>query len=311
MIEKRVLIGEEYPLKGLLTFPDSKTAPFPAIVLVHGSGSHDMDETIYKVKPFKDLAAGLAEHGIATLRYDKRSKIYGKKMVKALGSSMTVKEEAIEDAIFAADLLRKDPRIDPNRIYIAGHSLGGALAPRIDKEGGNFAGLIIMAGSPRKLEEIVKKQGTDYLKNAKGIIKWIATKQINKMAQKLTNIYDLTDEEAKNTPFAGGTSLYYLKEMGENASMDYLATIDKPVFVIQGEMDVQVLVKEDFEGYKEILADNPHATFKLYPNLNHCFMPTTNQDITKALKEYKKEQHVEPYVIADIAEWVKGQGEAE
>ena len=305
MISEKIILGKEYPLDGLLTIPDTGLAPYPAVVLVHGSGAHDMDEKIYKIRPFKDIAEGLAKLGVASIRYNKRSLTHGKALVKALGASLTVKEEVTEDAVYAADLLRGDERIDSNKIFIAGHSLGGCLAPRIDAEGGDFAGLIIMAGSPRRLEEIINDQQNDFLESAKGLKRWIGKKQIAKVQAKLDNIHSKTDEEAKAIPFFGGGSLYYLKDMGRITVAEYLADSTKPILVMHPEKDVQVLLEKDFEKYKEILANNPNATFKLYKGLNHVFMPSLYGTIDKAVKEFKTEQNVDTQVIADMAEWVK------
>ena len=158
MKNEEIIIGAEtkYPLNGLLAIPKETNKLIPAVISVHGSGPSNMDEQIGNNYPFKDLAEGLSEKGIAVLRYDKRTLVYGKEMKSDAG--LSVKEEVIEDAILAADLLRKDTRIDANKIFIIGHSLGGMLAPRIDAEGGNFAGVIIMGGSPRKFEEILMDQ---------------------------------------------------------------------------------------------------------------------------------------------------------
>jgi len=304
MIIEKIVLGNEYPLDGLLTIPDTGNGPYPAVVLVHGSGSNDMDTKIRGIRPFKDVAECLAKHGIATIRYNKRTHTHGRKLIKAMGDSLTVKEETIEDAVFAADFLRKDTRINPDKIYIAGHSMGGMLAPRIDADGGNFAGIIILAGSPRKLEEIMKDQQTDFLKSAKGIVKWIAGKQIKKYAAKLDKIYDLSNEDAKKVSFAGNTTLYYLKEWGSTPSEDYLKNSTKPILVMHGGKDLQVSTAKDFEGYKTILQNHPDVTFKFYPDLNHCFMPAIYNDISKAMKEFKPERHVEDYVIADMADWI-------
>ena len=307
MIQEKIVVGSggDFPLNGLLTIPDNSTAPHPAVVFVHGSGASDMNSKVYEVRPFKDLAEGLAKLGVASIRYDKRSFTHGKQMVKALGGSLTVWEEAIEDAVLAAAMLRDDPRIDPDRVFIVGLSLGGHLAPRIDAEGGDFAGLIIMAGSPRRLEEIIREQQNEYLKNARGLIKWIAGKQIKKIAAKLDNIYTLSDEEAKMIPFAGGTSIYYLKEMGEKPVADYLKDLNKPILVMHPEKDVQVSLEKDFGAYKEILRAHPRVTFKLYEGLNHAFMPSIYGTVNKAMKEFKVPQNVDPRVISDMADWMK------
>ena len=306
MNEEKITVGTHYPLNGLLTIPEANNAACPAVVLVHGSGAHDMNEKVGNVYPFKDLAEGLAKRGIAAIRYDKRTLTYGKQLITNPDLNFTVKEETIEDAVFAADLLRKDPRINSKRIFVLGHSMGGMLAPRIDAEGGNFAGIIIWAGSPRRLEEIMIDQQDAFLTTANPIIKWIAGKQIGKIREKLNKMYEMTDEEAKATPlFSKYNKVYYLKEWGEKPAINYLKNLDKPILVMHGSADFHVSTEKDFEGYKKILRNNTYASFKLYPNLNHLFMQSIYGDIKKAMKEYRKKQKVEDCVINDIAEWIK------
>lgn len=125
MADEKIVLGAEtkYPLNGILTFPNETNGLFPTVVLVHGSGPSNMDEKIGNNYPFKDLAEGLSEKGIAVLRYDKRTLVYGKEMKNDTG--LSVKEETIDDAILASDFLQKDSRIDSNKIFIVGHSLGG------------------------------------------------------------------------------------------------------------------------------------------------------------------------------------------
>lgn len=305
MADEKIVIGAEtrYPLNGILAIPNDIRGLVPAVVLVHGSGPSNMDEKIGNVSPFKDLANGLSEKGIAVLRYDKRTFVYGKEMRHDTG--MSVKEETMEDAILAADFLRKDSRIDANKIFILGHSMGGMLAPRIDAEGGNFAGIIIMAGSPRKFEEILMDQNNDVLNSLNKFLKVIARKQIAGLASKFNNIYNLSDEEAKSTVVLGKhVRAFYFKEMGEHPSTNYLKVLTKPVFILQGEKDFHVSLEKDFNGYKKLLGNLPNVTFKLYPNLNHAFMPSVYGEILKAKKEYKVPQHVDQQVITDISEWI-------
>lgn len=248
-------------------------------------------------------AKGLSEKGIAVLRYDKRTFVYGKEMKSDTG--LTVKEETIEDAILVADFLRKDSRIDSNKIFIIGHSLGGMLAPRIDAEGGNFAGIIIMGGSPRKFEEILMDQNNDVLNSLNKFLKIIAKKQIAALSSKFENIYNMSDEEAKSTLILEKyTRAYYFKEMGEHPSVNYLKALDKPVLILQGDKDFHMSVEKDFGSYKNLLGDMPNVTFKLYPNLNHLFMPFVYGEILKAKKEYKAAQHIDNQVINDISNWI-------
>ncbi|HWL25509.1 MAG TPA: alpha/beta fold hydrolase [Ureibacillus sp.] len=304
MIQEKIVIGAgtKFPLNGMLTIPDEADKKYSAVVLVHGSGPSNMDAKVGNNNFFKDLAEGLTEKGLAVLRYDKRTYVHGKVMKN--DPSMSVKEETIEDAIIAANLLREDSRIDPNKIYIIGHSFGGMLAPRIDAEGGNFAGIIIMAGSPRKLEEIMMSQNMDLLNSLNKFLRWIAKKQIAAFSKKFDNLYQMTDDEAKSTKLLPGIRAYYFKEMGDHPASDYLTHLEKPILIVLGEKDVQANVQDDFEGYRKLIKENGNATFKLYPNLNHLFMLAIYGNILKIKKEYATPQHVDQQVIDDIAEWV-------
>lgn len=304
MKEKKVVVGKgsKYPLKGKLLLPDNTKKPVPAVVFVHGSGSSNMDEAVGKLTPFKDLAEGLAEHGIASIRYDKRTKAHPFKCVKE--DAFTVKEETIEDAILAAEMLRKEKAVDSDRIFIIGHSMGAMLAPRIDAEGGSFKGLIMMAGTLRKLEDILLYQMDEMMADMGWFTRKIAEKQLKKFEDMFDGMYDLSDDEAKETKMGSGATLYYFKEMGEHPASEYLKVSNKPMLIMQGEKDVQVKVDIDFKAYKDLLGDRSNVTFKLYEDLNHPFVPSVYDDISKAKQEYNIEQHIGDDVISDIANWI-------
>lgn len=304
MIKENIVVGEgtKYPLKGILTLPENASDQVPAVVFVHGSGSSNMDEKVGKLTPFKDLAEGLAELGIASIRYDKRSFAHPFKMLRE--KVVTVREETIEDAILATELLRRDSRIDKDNIFIAGHSMGGMLAPRIDAEGGNYKGLILMAGSPRTLGEIMLDQNEEVMRSGKGVLQWYVKTQVAKISAIFEGMYELSDEEAKKKKLGNGTTLYYFKEMGEHPASEYLLKLEKPVMIMQGEKDFQATLEKDFAAYKELLEDKKNITFKVYENLNHLFVNSVYGNIMKAMKEYKVEQHIGKNVIKDLADWI-------
>jgi len=306
MISESIVVGEgtKYPLKGLLTLPARAEGPVPAVVFVHGSGSSNMDEKVGKLMPFKDLAEGLARYGIASVRYDKRSYAHGWKMLRDKSRPLTVREETIDDAVAATELLRRDPRIDSERIFIVGHSMGAMLAPRIDAEGGNYRGLILLAGTPRKLEEVMLDQQQELLSRLSGFARWITEKQMGKFRAMFEGMYDLTDEEAMRRKVGNGTTLYYFKEMGEKAAPRYLASSQKPMLILQGEKDFQARADRDFEAYRELLRDRENVTFRLYEGLNHAFVPALYDTVAKAKEEYRAERRIGDEVIGDIARWI-------
>ena len=191
--EREVTVGAgEWALPGTLTMP-AGAGPFPAVVLVHGSGPNDRDETFGPNKTFKDLALGLGSRGVAVLRYDKRTKVHGVKIAPL--TQFTVKEETIDDALLAAALLRKEPGIDPKRIYVLGHSLGGMLAPRIAAADPSLAGIIVMAGAVRSLDQSIFDQMT-YLANADGVVSEAEQNTLDGARKTIETVKALTPADA-------------------------------------------------------------------------------------------------------------------
>ena len=145
-------------------------------------------------------------------------------------------------------------------------------------------GLVLMAGSPRRMEEIVLRQ----LKQAGGKfpLKQIVSLEHKIFAKKFSGLYEMPDEEAKKKKFAGNLSLYYFKEMGQKTAADYLLETAKPALIMQGGKDFQVLADDDFQRFQTLLAGRENTVFKLYENLNHLFVTALYGDILKASKEY-------------------------
>lgn len=303
-MEEKIIIGEntQYPLEGILTIPENAEGKVPAAVFVHGSGASDKDEKVGKITMFKDLAEALAEKGIASLRYDKRTFVHGRKMVKQGG--ITIREETIEDAVLAAEILKQDPRIDAERVFIIGHSMGGCLTGRIDAEGGDFRGLIIMAGSLHSLDEILLRQLTEQAQCSGFILRFILNRVRSSFEKKFTAMKSMSDAEAMNTKVGRGATLYYFKEMADHPAAGYLENCQKPMLIMQGSADLQVSLKSDYEGFRRLLGDRSNVTFRLYEGLNHAFVKALYDNPAKAGKEFAAERHVPAEVSDDIAAWI-------
>jgi len=305
MIEQvKVVSDTNYPLDGIITLPGSNADKIPAVVFVHGSGPLDKDETIGATKLFRDLADGFAQKGIASLRYDKRTFVYGRQMAEKLAGSLTVEEETIEDAIAAVRMIKAHKRVDPGRVFIAGHSLGGALAPRIGAEGADPAGYVILAGTMRALDDVIMAQNAEALKQLTDDQQAEAMPQIMALKEKFDAVGSMSEDEAKRTVINGNIYAWYLKEMKQHPIKEYFLKTNKPVFVLQGDMDAQVSAEEDFNQYRQLLEGRPNALCKLYPGLNHLFMKSICGAMKDIMNEYYIAQTVDNTVLKDIAEWI-------
>jgi len=303
--ESETAIGSgEWQLPATLTIPKG-AGPFPGLVLVHGSGPNDRNESLGPNKPFQDLAWGLATRGIAVLRYDKRSKVHGAKILAdpKLEATMTVKEETIDDALAAAGLLQKTAKIDGSRVYILGHSLGGFLMPRMAKaaETLNITGFISMAGLTRPLDDTILRQ-MDYLYGlAGGAVSVDDKKKLQDIKDAVAKVKALTNADRSSTAkLLGAMPAYWLDIRGYDPP-GMAKTVVKPMLILQGGRDYQVTT-EDFENWKKALGGRKDVEFHLYPKLNHLFYE--GEGILTPLEYLQKHGSVAPYVIEDIAAWL-------
>jgi hypothetical protein len=289
--------GPEWPLPATLTMPVGP-GRFPSVVLVHGSGPNDRDETVGSNKPFKDLAAGLASNGIAVLRYDKRTRVHASKLAGI--ADFTVKQEVLDDVPEAVRALRANPKVDPARVFVIGHSLGGMLIPRIGTADLSLAGLIVMAGPARGIDEAILEQ-TRYMAMADGTISPAEQMGIDQAASLAATVKALKPEDAKSaTSIAGAPAAYWLDLRGYDPPSAAKA-VKAPMLVLQGERDYQVTMPE-FEKWKAALGGRSTVTFHSYPALNHLFIAGTGKSLPA---EYQTPGHVAEEVIRDIAAWIK------
>jgi uncharacterized protein len=297
--EKEVTFGAEpWTLPGTLALPKGN-GPFPAVVLVHGSGPNDRDESIGPNKPFKDIAQGLASQGIAVLRYDKRTKAYPQEMAQL--KNLTVKEETIDDAVAAVEFLRRQSQIDPRKIFVAGHSLGGYLAPRIGQAEPNTAGVIVMAGATRPLEDMMMEQ-TRYILESDGSLSAEDQTQINQLQQQVDAVKALTRQNSNGEAILGAPASYWI-DLKDYRPAELARGLTIPWLVVQGERDYQVTM-QDFQNWKDALAGQPNVTLKSYPGLNHLFI---SGDSKSTPAEYQTPDNVAPAIIQDMANWIRQQ----
>jgi dienelactone hydrolase len=287
--ERAVTVGSgEWQLPATLTVPVG-AGPFPAAVLVHGSGPNDRDETVGGAKVFKDLAEGLASRGIVVLRYEKRTLQY-RARISAI-KQFTVQEETVEDAVQAVALLRSQPEVNRARVFVIGHSMGAYLAPRIAEQDGKLAGLVLMAGNVRPLEDLLVEQ-VEYM--------GIKGDQLDRSKALQVKVKKLEPGD-EDSPALGGLPVSYWVDLKGYDPAAAAKTLGIPMLILQGERDYQVTMT-DFALWKTAVGAAKGVLLKSYPSLNHLFVAGEGKSLPT---EYSKPGHVAPAVIDDIARFVK------
>ena len=281
-------------LPGTLTIPEGE-GPFPAVVLVHGSGPSDRDESIGMLKPFRDIAEDLTGKGIAVYRFEKRTLVYGG--IMAADRSATLMDESVVDAARAVQMLAGQEKIDPERIFVLGHSLGGTAIPAIDLElkskSVHARGYILMAPGARRLDEMIRDQ-YDFLA---ALMPEAESEREAVFADldRLENPDALKEEDV----IAGAYAEYWKWLIGYDA-VSLAADIDVPCLLLQGEEDYQVTM-EDYQLYRNATEGKDNWIFKSYPGLVHTF---TEGKKAEGPAAYTRNGHVSGNVTADIAEFI-------
>ena len=302
--------GLGFPLEGSLALPEGDV--LAGLVLVHGSGPSDRNEAILANAPFRDLAWGLAQRGIAVLRYDKRTLVYGREITQSPDYlRLTVDEETALDAVAALKLLADRPELSGKKVFLLGHSLGGMLTAYINTLSGQAAGYINLAGSPRKLWELSASQNLLLAEEARAAGDSQTADNIQALvtaeSEKASGLLSLDDQTAADPGYSVfGMSAWYLRHLeGIDAPALHLAD-GLPVLVLQGGRDRQVTLR-DYGAWQETLAGHPDARFILYPELNHLLgrfegeMPPFSQ----LTLEYSQRTPIPDELLEDIAGWLK------
>ncbi|MDO5603243.1 MAG: alpha/beta fold hydrolase [Oscillospiraceae bacterium] len=309
--EEQVTVAGEpsLPLQGVLTLPQEVKNP-PVVILIQGSGQSDKDETIGANKPFQDIAWGLAEKGIATLRYDKRYMTYPQ-AGQQLGGKLTIYDEVLDDADAAIALLRQDGRVDPERIFVLGHSLGGMLMPYIAAQHPELAGGISMAGSLRPLWEIMYDQNMELADTLRPTLgendQAVLEAQLQQLDKDRQELELMAQGGGTGSSALMGISAAYWRSLIETTGERQLEKVTQPLLILQGDADFQVYPDKDYTLWEACLADRENTVFHLYEGLNHLMMPTSGKRDTS---EYETAGHVSEEVIADIAAFVQDTGAA-
>lgn len=288
--EKAIIKTGKFSMDALMCYPSQKEL-FPCVILIPGSGPADMNETIYSNTPFLDIAHSLAKHGIASLRFNKRTFQCGSEMDP---NNITLNEEYVEDVLSAIALLKKNSKIDTKRIYLIGHSLGGMILPRILLKTNDVKGAVFMAANSSRLEDIILKQVL-YLNSFSDDKVAELRKQVKNVKKIIDGDFDPKVGTPLNLPFS------YWKDLGMYKPVKMLNKLSIPMLFVNGGRDYQVPV-EELLGWKRNLKNKKNVSFKIYPTLSHIFMEGSEKP---GPNDYIKKSVVNKDFLNDLSDWIK------
>jgi uncharacterized protein len=301
--EQDVTVGDgPLAVPGTLSVPRGHDGTGPGVVLLAGSGPNDQDETIGRNKPFKDLAWGLATAGVAVLRFDKVTHAHPDLVGE--NPRFTLTDEYVPHAVAALEILRRHPAVDPARVFLAGHSQGGTVAPRVAART-PVAGLVILAGGAQPLQQAMVRQFRYLasLDDAQAAAQSAALEVVTRQAAAVDDPGLSESTPPQDLPF-GVPAAYWLDQRDYDAPKA-AAALGKPLLIVQGGRDYQVTVADDLSRWQAALDGRPDVTIQVYPADNHLFFPGEGPS-TPA--EYEPAQHMDPEVVAGIAGWLSAAG---
>ncbi len=303
--ESEVTFGVEgWELPATLTTPNGD-GPFPAVVLVHGSGPNDRDQSLGGNKPFRDIAWGLATNEIVVLRYDKRTFVYQQEL--AIVDDLTIDDETVDDAVAGVAYLQDLSQVDANQIYVIGSSWGAWLAPRIAEQGGDIvAGIGLLAGFSRPFDDVLREQ-IDYLTELDPSVAEAPT--IVGLEQVMTAMQTIRDG-GDASELLGNQLAYWMSVVDYDPLMT-AQSLSIPMLILQGERDYQVTM-EDYLGWQDVLLERDNVHFKSYFTLNHLFLELGDTDRLAIPADYLTETgFVDAEVIRDLTDFVQTGNQSE
>jgi pimeloyl-ACP methyl ester carboxylesterase len=323
----------EYPnaaaaitLAGTLTMPESG-GPFPAAILISGSGAQDRDELVFGHRPFLVLADHLTRQGIAVLRVDDRG-VGG----STGGMATATSEDFAGDVAAGIEYLETRAEIDGGKVGLIGHSEGGIIAPMVANRGGNVAFVVLLAAPGVVGEELLYDQSALIGKAMGATDEWIEQNQRTQAGIFAVLKSDLGDaemrEQLRETIAAAVAELP--EEQRSTAGLDseeaieiqieqvmspwfrFFLTYDPapalrdlkcPVLAMIGEKDVQVPPEKNLDATEAALqaGGNPDYTVRELSGLNHLFQTAE----TGAPVEYGRiEETFAPVALETISQWI-------
>lgn len=275
-------------LRGTYREPKQATAPFPVVVIVGGSGPTDRDGSAGTLKPLRDIAQALAEQGIATLAYDKRTHSHPNEPIR------TIDDEYTADGVAVLAYAASRPNVDKSRIFFLGHSQGATLAPRVAQRSTvPVAGLILLAPSLEPLETALSRQ-LHYLAEQDGKVDERERAQLAQIDAEVEHLKQLQRGEAPQGRLPLGVPAAYWQSLWGYDVLKTAREVGKPVLALFGEKDYQVLAEPTAAALNQGLQGALSLSVTKFPQLGHLLVRD------KALR-------VDQAAVVALAAWIKAE----
>ncbi|MGN9783207.1 alpha/beta hydrolase family protein [Nonomuraea sp. ZG12] len=295
--EHDVTVGDgPLAVSGTVSLPHGP-GPRPGVVLLSGGGPFDRDATSGANKPLKDLAWGLASRGVAVLRFDKVTHTHSDQVADTPGFTMA--DEYVPHAVAAVRRLQRQPGVDPGRVFVLGHSMGGKVAPRVAAAEASVAGLVIMAGDTQPMHQAAVRVVRYLAALDPGPAMAAAVEAVTRQAEVIGGP-GLTPSTPAESLLFGWSAAYWLDLRGYDP-VATAAAVDRPMLILQGGRDYQVTVEDDLPGWRTGLGHRADVTIHVHDADDHLFFPGEGPSTPAG---YEPAQHVDPAVVAEIAEWL-------
>ncbi|WP_280419257.1 alpha/beta hydrolase family protein [Nocardia carnea] len=301
-VEQEVTVGSgPWAVPGTVALPRGE-GPFPAAVLLAGGGPFDRDGTAGPNKNLKDIAWGLASRGVAVLRFDKAT--YAHRDRVAATPDFTPTDEYVPHAVAGIETLRGLAAVDGDRVYVIGHSMGGRFAPRVAAAEPAVAGLVVLAGDTVPIQWSMVRVIDHLTRVDPATAAALPTVELATEHAELVDSPELSPTTPSDKLPFGMPAPYWL-DMRAYDPVVVAAALDIPMLFMQGERDYQVTVDADLAGWRAGLAGRPGVSTRTYPADDHMFFPGTGPSMPA---DYTRPHHVDPEVVADIADWMRSHG---
>jgi dienelactone hydrolase len=295
---------EDSVIAGTLAVPEGNKT-FPAVIIIGGSGPFDRNgdvdpkssEDLALSSTYRDIAEDLSQEGFVTLRYDKRG------IGNSTGEGGDFPEPSLRDLEAAVAFLKNNPSVDPKRIALVGHSLGGLWALMEAAEDPNIAAICLMATPAKPYGEVLVEQIEWFVKAQGGNETDVAAVVAQQRA-----IYDELRSGKLDPATISPSERYkyeFVKAIMDLAGADYAKEIKCPALILQGDKDLFTVIPEESQLLKQAFNEGGNQKVKLviFQNLDHMFRPTLGQPSTELY--YQDRGPIPAEVVRTIADWMK------